>query len=210
MKKLITTAAVAALAFGTANAAIVNFEDSGPEGTPVLPTDFNDAGVSFTSTDGLQIVGTGAPQVGFFPDDMVEGDAFGDFFLGTDFDDNETDLTITYLVPVDGLSFDLADIDDSEVFTIEVFAADGSLLETRVITAGDENTGNMAVTQVGFSGFGVQIAQVVITGRRDSGRLGIAFDNFTTDFNAIPVPAAAPLFLAGLGGLAAYRRRRNG
>ena len=209
MKKLIASTAAAALMVGAANAAIVDFETAGPEGTPVLPTDFNDQGISFTSTDGLQIVQTGAPQVGFFPDDTVEDDAFGDFFLGTDFDDNETDLTITYLTAVDALSFDLADIDDDEVFTIEVFGVGGALLASQTITAGDPGTGNQQVVRVGFSDLGAQIAQVVINGRRGSGRLGIAFDNFNTTVNtAVPLPAAAPLFLAGLGGIAAYRRRR--
>ena len=209
MKKLIASTAAAALMVGAANAAIVDFETAGPEGTPVLPTDFNDQGISFTSTDGLQIVQTGAPQVGFFPDDTVEDDAFGDFFLGTDFDDNETDLTITYLTAVDALSFDLADIDDDEVFTIEVFGVGGALLASQTITAGDPGTGNQQVVRVGFSDLGAQIAQVVINGTRGSGRLGIAFDNFNTTVNtAVPLPAAAPLFLAGLGGIAAYRRRR--
>ena len=210
MKKLIASTAAAALMIGAANAAVVDFETAGPEGTVVLPTDFNDQGISFTSTDGLQIVEVGAPQVGFNPDDTVVPDgAFGDFFLGTDFDDNETDLTITYLTAVDALSFDLADIDDDEVFTIDVFGIDGTLLASQTITSGDPGTGNQQVVRVGFSDLGAQIAQVVINGQRGSGRLGIAFDNFNTTVNtAVPLPAAAPLFLAGLGGIAAYRRRR--
>lgn len=211
MKTLITTAAVAALALGSANAALVDFESAGPEGTPVLPSDFNSAGISFTSSDGLQIVGVGAPMIGFRPDDIVEPNgAFGDFFLGTDFDDAQTDLTITYLNAVDALSFDLADIDDDEVFTIDVFGTDGALLTTQTIRAGDPGTGNQQVVRVGFSDLGAMIAQVVINGERSSGRLGIAFDNFQTSTNtaAVPLPAAAPLFLAGLGGIAAYRRRR--
>ena len=210
MKTLVTAAAVAALAFGSANAAVVNFESAGPEGTPVLPTDFNDAGISFTSTDGLQIVQVGAPQTGFNPDDTVVPDgAFGDFFLGTDFDDNETDLTITYLTPVDALSFDLADIDDDEVFSITFNFSDGSSSQ-QTITAGDPGTGNQEVFRVGIDApMGLQITSVVINGTRGSGRLGIAFDNFNTTVNtAVPLPAAAPLFLAGLGGIAAYRRRR--
>ena len=211
MKKLLTTAAVAAFGFGIANAAIVDFEAAGPEGTVVTPGDFNDAGISFTSSDTLQIVQVGPPQTGFRPDDLVEPDgAFGDFFLGTDFDDNTTDLTITYLTAVDALSFDLADIDDDEVFTITVFGTDGQELATQTIVSGDPGTGNQQVIRVGFSDLGAQIAQVVITGERSSGRLGIAFDNFNTTINtaAVPLPAAAPLFAAGLGGLAFYRRRR--
>ena len=211
MKKLLTTAAVAAFGLGIANAAVVDFETAGPEGTIVTPSDFNAAGISFTSSDTLRIVQVGPPQAGFQPDDIVVPDgAFGDFFLGTEFDDNQTDLTINYLTAVDALSFDLADIDDDEVFTIEVFAEDGSLLASQTITAGDPGTGNQQVVRVGFSDLGAQIASVVINGTRSEGRLGIAFDNFNTTVNTapVPIPAAAPLFLAGLGGIAAYRRRR--
>lgn len=216
MKKLLLSAAVSVAALAQASAAVLDFEAFGAaNGEPfLLGNEFAAAfGVSFSSSDDeLRIVRVGSPTDGFVPNDTPNpADAFGSYFLGTSFDDRFTDLTITYATPVDGLSFEMGDIDGREIFTIEIFDAADNLIQTRTIEAGDPNTGDRAVTPVGISGLGVQIAKVVLTGeRRNGGNLGIAFDNFSVSRDAtIPLPGALPLFGAAAAGFAAVRRRRR-
>lgn len=216
MKKLLISAAVSVAALSAANAAILDFEQFGADNgdlAPITAADFvTDFGISFTSTDGIRVIKVGPAQDGFVPNDTPNpADAFGEYFLGTAFDDRFTDLTITYTNPVKGLSFDLGDIDDDEVFTIKVFGAGDTLLQTDVITAGvTPGTGNQSVFTYGVSNLAMDIVRVEIEGERGGNRLGIAFDNFNVDrdVTVVPVPAAAPLFGAALLTAAARRRRK--
>ncbi|MEM1379233.1 MAG: VPLPA-CTERM sorting domain-containing protein [Pseudomonadota bacterium] len=216
MKKLLLVAAASVAALSTASANVLDFEAFGAvntEGTLIVGNEFEaDFGVTFSSVDDdLFLVQVGAPQIAFVRDDTPDpSGAFGTWFMGTSFDDAQTDLTITWTTPVDGFSFEMADIDDDEVFNFEVFDASNNLLATRTISSGDANTGNLQVTPVGFSNLGAQIARVTLTGTRGSARLGIAFDNFNTTRDAtVPVPAALPLFAAGMAGFGALRRRKK-
>ncbi|MCQ8185004.1 VPLPA-CTERM sorting domain-containing protein [Parvularcula maris] len=215
MRKLLATSAVALLTSASAHAAVLDFEDFGTTNgdlAPVLMDSFEtDFGIRFSSTDGIRVVQVGGSQDGFAPNDTPNpANAFGDFFLGTAFDDAQTDLTIDFIGGTAGYSFDLGDIDDDESFTIQTFGAGGVLLATDVINSGDPGTGNQSVFRFGNSNLGAPIFQVVISGTRGSKRLGIAFDNFNTvSDNTVPVPAALPLFGAALAGYGALKRRRK-
>ncbi|MEM6748530.1 MAG: hypothetical protein AAF608_14030 [Pseudomonadota bacterium] len=155
----------------------------------------------------------GGPTDGFAPHDTPKpADAFGTYFLGTAFDDGHTELMIEYTDGVDGLSFDLGDIDGPEVFQIDVLGMGDEILFSRNIQAGDPGTGDRSVYKFGASGLSGLIYKVVLTGERNNGRLGIAFDNFSVDrnLNAVPLPGALPLFTgAAFAAFALNRSRRR-
>ena len=213
MSNLRVLAAVVALSTASAHAAILDFEDFGlanGEDATVAGSEFlADFGITFSSTDRLRIVEVGGPALGFWPNDTPDpADAFGQFFLGTAFDDGFTTLTIDYANPVRGMSFDLGDIDGPEVFMVEVFDAMGNSLASRTIRAGDPGTGDQSVYSLGFSNLGADIARIVLEGERSRGNLGIAFDNFSVDRNMsseVPLPASAALYFIGACVLALRR-----
>ncbi|MEM1410225.1 MAG: VPLPA-CTERM sorting domain-containing protein [Pseudomonadota bacterium] len=214
MKNLIIAGAVSLAAMANASANVINFEalgDVSSEGDAFVGNEFASQGVLFSSTDNMQLVRVGSPQAGFAPQDTPNpSNALGNWFLSTAFNDSVTDLTITWTNPIDEFSFDMADIDDDEVFTFTVRDASNTVIETREIKSGDTGTGNQLVTRVAFTGLGNQLVSLVIEGEKTAPvRLGIAFDNFAVDSSAIPVPAALPLFAAGLAGFGAFRRRQG-
>lgn len=216
MKNLMISAAVSVAALASAQAAVLDFEDFGTTNGEVtlVGNEFEAVyGITLSSNDDdLIIIQTGPPQGGFVPNDTIAGNAFDNFFLGTSFDDGVTHLLIEYTTPVDAFSFDLGDVDGDERFEIVARNADGTMSSTKIVEAGDPllNTGDQQVTSVAFSNLGFQIASIELSGTRGTGRLGIAFDNFSVSSDAtVPVPAAAPLFAAGLAGFGALRRRKK-
>ncbi|NRA28734.1 MAG: hypothetical protein HRU11_00615 [Parvularculaceae bacterium] len=206
MKKVLLTTAASLMFFGIAQGKVLNFEEAGAaDGEMIIEGDefLDEYGVQFASSDQLKLVLVGPPAAGFWPNDLPDpADAFGDYFMGTSFDDGITDLIITYATPVSGLSFKMADIDGDEVFDVSVYDVMGELLAHKTIKAGDPGTGNRKVTHVGFSDLGADIAKVEMSGERSRGNLGIAFDEFSVDedLSPVPVPAAAPLFGAAIAG----------
>ncbi|MEO1658992.1 MAG: hypothetical protein AAFR65_14865 [Pseudomonadota bacterium] len=217
MKRLVTLMTTAALSLTAADAKMLDFEDFGVTNgdlATVVGTEFeSEYGIVFSSNDGLRIIEVGGSQDGFAPNDTPNpADAFGQFFLGTAFDDGYTELTIEYTEGVEGLSFDLGDIDGPEVFQIDVLGMGDEMLFSRTIRAGDAGTGDRSVYKFGASGLSGLVHKVVLTGERERGRLGIAFDNFSVDsnMNAVPVPGAFPLFFgAALAAGALNRSRRK-
>jgi len=217
MKKRFLAAALPFFFFSVAEGKVLNFEEAGQaNGEFILEGDefLDEYGVRFASSDDLRLVLVGGRATGFAPNDTPNpADAFGQYFLGSSFDDRVTDLIVTYAKPVPGLSFKMADIDGDETFVIRVFDVMNRVLDERTINAGDPGTGNRAVTAVGFSGLGEDIARMELTGSRSRGKLGIAFDEFSVDedLSPVPVPAAAPLFAAALAagaGLSARRKKK--
>lgn len=214
MNKIWLTAVSSICILGMAQAKVLDFEEAGAaDGEMIISGDefLDEYGVQFASSDQLKLVLVGAPAGGFWPDDLPDpADAFGDYFMGTSFDDGITDLIITYATPVSGLSFKMADIDGDEVFNFSVYDVMGKVLAQKTIRAGYPGTGNRKVTRIGFSDLGADIAKVEMTGERSRGNLGIAFDEFSVDedLSPVPVPAAAPLFGAALAG-GAFRQFRK-
>lgn len=220
MYKTLTIAAALTFSAVAANAAILDFETgfSGDE-TPIVGNEFvGGFDVTFSSPNGLSIVEVGGNTDGFVPNDTPNPpDAFGDYFLTSDFG-TVTSLTINYGTAVAAASFDVADIDgsgnDLEVFTFIARDTGGNVLDTQVVDGNNPLAGDAAVTRIGFSGLAGLISEIEISGTTAGGTrfIGIAFDNFDTmadTTSPIPLPAGAPLALLGLGALGALRARRK-
>lgn len=218
-----TAAATAALliAASTAQASFLDFE-TGYTGdiTAIVGDEFESGfGVTFSSPNGLNIVKVGGPTDGFVPNDTPDpADAFGEFFLTSDFG-TVTSLFIDYTDAVAAASFDVGDIDGSgsnlEVFTFLAKDSGGNVLDTRTVDGFDPEAGDAAVTRIGFSGYSSLISRIEISGTTSGGSrlIGIAFDNFNTTVDTttpVPLPAGLPLAAAGLAALSLLRARRKG
>jgi hypothetical protein len=213
--------AACALAFSATSgvAAVVNFENESPLGSD--PTNvgmlYTNGGITFTSTENMQLVGVGAPTSGFVPDDMPVGGSFGDVFLTGDFNDN-TNMNMTFGGNLSSISFDIADIDggssdnilnqsNDEVFTISYFM--NSILQAIDVVTSNDVAGDGTITNFSFAGLfdEVSIVGTTIGGTRN---IGWGIDNITT-VAAVPVPAALPLLGSGFAalGLLGWRRRQK-
>lgn len=218
--KAISAFLAAVMLSGAAHAAVLDFETGYiADITAINGDEFEAAfGVSFASSGGLNIVKVGGPTNGFVPNDTpVPADAFGSFFLTSDFG-RVTDLSITFTTAVSEASFDVADIDGSgselEVFTFTARDADDNVLATKTVDGDDADAGNAAVTRIGFSGLTGLISKIDITGTTSGGQrlIGIAFDNFNTTVDTttpVPLPAGLPLAAAAVAMLGALRMRRG-
>ena len=76
--------------------------------------------------------------------------------------------------------------------------------DTVVLEMGDANLSDGGLRFFGFQDTGASIASITYTANGDI----VALDDVRIDA-AIPVPASLPLLLAGIGGLAALRRRKT-
>ncbi len=205
---------------------LIDFENASSfygleEGDTITDQFLDDFGVSFSSPQTSQLAEQGDPLYGFVGsrgranDTTDPASRFGNFFLTTIFEGPLAELEITYADPVDALSFDIADVDGPEVFTIEAYSIDAVLLATQTITAGDPGTGDRIATRVGFEDLAAPISRVELSGVRHNGTIGIAFDNFDVSRNiAAPPPTPTPLpgafgfFVSGIAGLWWARRGR--
>lgn len=216
MKRLSLIAGAFAVSASGAFAASVDFENEAP--LAVDPTNvgmsYSNNGLNFSSTENMQLVQTGAPTSGFVPDDMpVPAGAFGDIFLTGDFNDN-TDMTITNGSAFSDISFDIADIDggndnqsgeSNEENFVFSFLLNNVVVDTIVINSNDVS-GNGQVSNVSYAGFFDEIS-IVGTTPGGSRNIGWGIDNIRA--TEVPVPAALPLMLAGLGGLGFMARRKR-
>ncbi len=210
-------AGVATMLALPAAAATLNFESEGYVGNSVsLGNDeaYAGADVTFSSANGLFAVKTGGPADGFVPNDNpLPVGVFGDYFLTSDFG-TTTAMSISYGTAVSAASFDVADIDgtgsNTEEFTFKAFF--GALeVGSIAVNSGDPGTGDRLAYSIGFSNLGSLFDRIEIVGTTAGGtrHIGIAFDNFNTtvDVTTVPLPAAAWMLLAGIGGLGALGRR---
>ena len=115
-------------------------------------------------------------------------------------------------------------LSNATAFGFEVFPTSGEIFSVEVV--GNSGSASFVISDIGFFGFSDPLGLLSITvinttplpaprdpsnRRPNPGVSGsrIAFDNVITDAAVVPVPAAAPLFLAGAGVIAMLRRRRR-
>lgn len=108
-------------------------------------------------------------------------------------------LSARFASPVSALGFQLRDADGGAI-TLQLYRADGSLIETVDLTG--RTDGRYAFAR---NGGVADIAGFSLT-HRDS-YYGVSLDNLLLTTAAVPEPAAALLFIPGLLTLAALRRR---
>lgn len=116
------------------------------------------------------------------PDMPVAGQNIGAFFLTDDgrFTDLQAaTLIVDYITPTAQTSGVILDLDHGEIFTIEARNADGVVIATKVLTAGEPQTGDGIATPWQFQRTTNDIASLRFQGsREESGGFGLGFDLF--------------------------------
>lgn len=173
-----------------------------------------DYGVRFESIDGgalriAEIVKQGEPKPAFeawwsvlckkkpkrnrlcFDSDIDRG---GRRILSTTSATNTKKISfrVRYVAPVQQASFDLADVDGSEVWTVTALDAAGNPLggSTKFKSRGysSKRSGNSALTHFSISRDKPEIAALEVRGTKKIKLFGFGFDNFTTGLSACPAP----------------------
>lgn len=186
---------------GTANPGFVTnvgtFYTRGGQGTGGTVTDPNPDldGTRLAIRDGNVYGRTSTTSV-------LTGNRGDDMFL----DSNDT-FGIKWLVNV-GSAF------NKLIFTLTDVSDQGALV--KIVTGGDEiqfqsqSNGNQKIITVDFGGF-VNSAEIRMTNYFANGTTKRINDGFSVDdiaVSAVPLPAPAFMLIAGLAGLAAFRRKR--
>ena len=203
------------LILNTASAETIDFDGLGlAEGTIITAV----PGFSGVTFNGAKLVlPGGVPNTGFKgnstsggvggPDDANSGATI------TTIDPPQGIIEITFATPVQGLNFDVADIDiirDSFTETIVARVYDapvgGTQLHEKAITANDQGTGDGVLTMFDFSGgfIGVdRIQRLEIQTNSPVTGPGYAVDNLTYTF--VPEPSSMVVWLA-IGAITLRRR----
>jgi hypothetical protein len=232
------TSTLALLAAGPAAAMTIDFESipgggSASELTPIREQYRSTFGVRFGMEGGgvpvlAQIGGTMTAFGGGIDNvpDMPLGDqGVGSFFLT---DDGSVaapprPLWIGYDTAVSAASGAILDVDYwgksttiYESFTIDAWDAQGQLLESIEIRAGDLGTGDgiASIWSIERDVAEIRLIRVSYTGTKDFG-VGLAFDNFSpsspasTGGPSVPEPGAAAIFATALALVARRRSARS-
>lgn len=239
MFKTTAAAALMAVSGAAASAGVISTIDF--EGTPVGAYNAPlTVGIATFSTEffPLRVAQVGAPPTEGFvfdsgPNDtpVPPGTQLGQRFLSTNFE-TTSELLVHFKNPLEGLSWDFADIDGSqdetdetdgllqEQFSVYFFKnkynfgdplGGANQLDELSFNDDDPDTGDGVITPVSYTapdGHHIQSILFVGTTLGETRNIGIAVDNFELDAK-IPVPAAFPLLLAGLGAFAALKRRKT-
>ena len=185
---------IAAASLFCTPALAIDFEDIPGVGTPFEGMEISDQylatdGVTFSLEDGTNpvIAEVGAPLTGFWvnggdPDTPLPDQGIGQFFLtddGSVAGAISSPLIVSYATPTAAASGVVLDMDGDEVFTIEARDAAGNVLQTIVINAGDENTGDAVATPWAFDRASDDVHSIRFSGvRTDGGGFGLGFDLF--------------------------------
>ena len=96
---------------------------------------------------------------------------------------------VNYISNVQSLSFELADVDGGENWSIKAYNQQGDLLSGTQVTArsyGRGRSGNSALTLYSISRPTADIASIEVHGTKRIRIFGFGFDNFTTGLNVCP------------------------
>lgn len=160
-----------------------------PQDVTPIQNQFLGLGVSFVLSNGDSpvLVGYDAPTQAF---QGVGGDGpqpgyeleLGDFFITDDGDSGGLDaftIILDFQLPVNIVSGQILDIDNSEVFTAEAFDENGNFIASAVIDNNSPNTGNGIPTTWELESGSSCIWQVTLTGESDGfTSFGYGLDNF--------------------------------
>ncbi len=230
MIKSVALGSLFAIAASGASAALIDFENEHPlNPDPTLiavGNSYVNGGITFTSTETMQLVGTGGPRHGFVPNDTPGSTAsgpadFGNVFLTGDFDD-DTNMNLSFGSVLSNITFDIVDIDGGDdnvvgdaqeeqfVFT---FLNGGVAQGSQTITSRDM-TGSLNEAGVVAVSFGGLFDEVSIVGTTPGGtrEIGWGIDNIVTTSSGpspVPLPAGAVLMLTALAGIGAIKARRR-
>lgn len=202
---------------GNAQAAVIDFEGLGAEGSLVTSI----AGAPELTISGGKLVVEGNPRTSF------NGNSSGSGPAGAGIDDANSGNTLTsqsngstvifdFSTNIRDLQFFAIDIEAgsvTEVFSAEVFDVDGNSLNSITLTGGDTGTGDGLLSLVDFStGFAGsdlirRLKFSAITA--PSINPGYAVDNFSYSISEVPVPAAVWLFGTALIGLVGFSKRKK-
>ena len=225
MKYLKTMTCALALCGTSGFAAVVDFENEAPLNPDptfiAVGTSYANGGITFTSTEFMQLVGVGPGTNGFVPNDTPGSTAtgpanFGDVFLTGDFKGN-TDMNLAFSKDVTSVAFDIVDIDggndstsgenQEEQFTFEAFL--GGISQGSQLVTSNDLTGALneaGVVRISFAGL---FDEVQITGVTPGGTRGIGWGIDNIETTPVPVPAAGLMLLSALGGIGLMRRRNK-
>lgn len=231
MNRITLLAGAFALAGTGSFAATVDFENEvplNPDPTLIaVGNTYTNGGITFSSTEVMQLVGVGPDRDGFVPNDTPGSTAsgpadFGQVFLTGDFDKN-TDMTLSFaqstfmafeIVDIDGGNDNIVEDANEEKFVFS-FKNAGVLQSAITVTSRDlvgPVLNEAGVVTVSYGGLfdSVEIVGTTPGGTRN---IGWGIDNivFTPsgNVNVVPVPAAGLMLLTALGGIGLMRRRKR-
>jgi hypothetical protein len=213
MRKLLTVAAVLALA-GSASAQTftINF-DTDAAGNPIpegatfanqyaawgvtaVPNIFNPANGWATNTDmTITSTDTGGGYLASYGKILH---AFGNVYPGWLAEDGDPNFGLFFNQPIDSISVGFTG-DSSGLSEVDAFDSQGNFITGAVVSGGNINL--KTVTLSGLAGLGVTTISAISPGSFGDW-VGVVSITFTY------VPAPASLALLGMGGLVATRRRR--